>query len=110
MKAKNKEAKFIIMFAIAILLILLVALVYIVLMLEQSDPSESQQNTITVSTGNDRKDAKNTSIKEIIENAGSKYINVERSVYINIYANFKNDLYDKNGRSNEKYFNDIIAL
>ena len=109
MKPKNKQAKFILIFAIAFLLMMLVVLVLIVLTLEQGQTQEKQQNTIDISTVSDRKEAKNITIREIIENSGSKFIGVERSVYINIYADFKNDLYDKNGRSNEKYFNDIIA-
>lgn len=108
MKADNRKAKFIIVAIIIILGILLVTIQMILIVEEEKLPSQSQNN-IQVSTGNNSSNAKANSVKEIIENAGSKYIKLERSVYINIYANFKNDLYDENGRSNEKYFNDIIA-
>ena len=72
MKPKNKQAKFILIFAIAFLLMMLVVLVLIVLTLEQGQTQEKQQNTIDISTVSDRKEAKNITIREIIENSGSK--------------------------------------
>lgn len=108
MKANNRKSKFIIISTIIILGILLIAIQMLIILAEET-PSQTQNNNIQVSTGEKKLGTRDNSIKEIIENAGSKYINLERKVYTNIYVNFKNNLYDKNGKSNEKYFNDIIA-
>ena len=92
MKANNRKAKFIVVAAIIMLGILLMA-IQMVLIFAEGDTPEGTQNNIQVSTGISGSNTKTNSIKEIIENAGSKYINLERKVYTNIYANFKNDLY-----------------
>lgn len=104
MKSKNKKANFIIIIIVGLLLVLILVMQLLIVALQQ----EEQQNNIVVSNGDDSKQQNETTVKEIIENAGSKYLDMTDSIFIKIYANFKYDLYDEAGKSKKSYFVDII--
>ncbi len=106
MVEKKKRANFIIILIVVLLLVLLIVLQMLVSALKKKELEEN--SNISVSTGTDNNNKRPTTVKEIIENAGSTYLYMNQSVMIRIYADFKYDLYDENGNSKEKYFMDIV--
>ncbi len=106
MVEKKKKANFIIILIVVLLLVLLIVLQMLVSALKKKELEEN--SNISVSTGTDNNNKRPTTVKEIIENAGSSYLYMNQSVMIRIYADFKYDLYDENGNSKEKYFMDIV--
>lgn len=108
MKARKKKANFIIILMILLLLVLIVILEMYINALSNEEKQSNANNNISVSTGTNTTKKAAKSVKEIIENSGSIYIDLKRSVYIEIYANFAKNLYEDDGKSNEKFFDDII--
>lgn len=107
MAVKKKKANLIIILIVVLLLVLLLVLQILVSALKKQELNNKQD--VSINTGSDKNNNKKaTTVKEIIENAGSIYKNMDRGVIIRIYADFKYDLYDENGNSKEKYFMDII--
>ena len=106
MVEKKKKANCIIILIVVLLLVLLTVLQMLVSALKKKELEEN--SNISVSTGTDNNNKRPTTVKEIIENAGSSYLYMNQSVMIRIYADFKYDLYDENGNSKEKYFMDIV--
>lgn len=104
MRPKNKKANFIIIWSIILLLILVIIIQILIISLKNK---EQPQNNISIGNGT-TKDAEVKTVKEIIENAGSKYINMNEGISIKIYVDFKYNLYDENGKSKKGYFYDII--
>lgn len=104
MKQKNKKANFIIILSIVLLLMLAVIMQILIISLKNK---EQPKNNISIDNGT-TKDAEVKTVKEIIENAGSKYINMNEGISIKIYVDFKYNLYDENGKSKKGYFYDII--
>lgn len=105
MKTKNKKANFIIIIIVGLLLVLIFVMQLLIMALQQE---EQQPNNIVVSTSGNSNNKQETTVKEIIENAGSEYIDMNEGVLLKIYANFKYDLYDEDGKSKKSYFIDII--
>lgn len=107
MAKKKKKSNLIIILIVILLLVLLLVLKILMTALQQEELEKKRE--VSISTGNNGNDNKKaTTVKEIIENAGSIYMYTDQGVMIRIYANFKYDLYDENGNSKEKYFMDII--
>lgn len=104
MRKNNK----IIIIVIGVLFVLLV-LVYIILssLKVAQKPSEDFSFPEAVVTDVNNK-APGRSVKEIIEDSGSKYISRSGKSIPRFKVEFKVDLYDKDGRSNQNYFYDLI--
>lgn len=97
-KKKNKNG---IIKSIIVISILMLAIILIYTLNLINNLEEEQTNTeVEVVTKKDP-----TTIKEVIESYGSAFI--EEKNYT-IYVDFKNNLYNENGESNQNYFEDII--
>lgn len=84
---------------LTLIFVLFVILLIIIGILQISNKPNEDVNIITI---------KEDTIKDIIENSGSKYIEEFRDGIIQAYVVFKNNLYDREGNSNRSFFESII--
>lgn len=104
MKNNNK----IIFIVIGILFVLLV-LIFIALSSLQAVENDSGNMSFPEAIVTDvNNKAPGRSVKEIIEDSGSKYISRTGKIAPRFNVEFKVDLYDKDGRSQKSYFYDLI--
>lgn len=101
---QKRNANIIILIVIALLFMLLIC---VTLLITEISKVDDNSVNISVSTG-DEKDTELKTVKEIIEESGSKYITESGKSILNIDVIFKYDLYDENGKSKKSYFYDII--
>lgn len=101
--AKRKNVNGIILVIVGVLFVLLMivlALLYIL------DTGQKETENITVSTPEKTPEIK--TVKQVIEESGSKYIGEKNVAIPNIYVNFKYDLFDENGNSNKTFFYNLV--
>ena len=106
MSYKNSKKNKVFLFFIVFLLVILFSLISVLIVLLR-EKNNSESVSVTINTQNEIKEEART-IKDIIEKYDSTYIKEEGYIIISIYANFKYDLFDQNGNSNEDFFNNII--
>ena len=103
----DKRKKIIILLSIGIVgLIILLIIIIITSFKNIESPSAVQINIPKVT--DTVKNSSTRTIRDVIEDSGSKYIKIERTVVTTIYLEFKNDLYDENGKSMKNYFKELI--
>ena len=102
-----KKIRVIIIMFIILLLILLIILLKMLDLYKKNENQISDKNgsvVITVNnTGNNQR-----SVREIIEDSGSKYISDNRKVRLEVFLEFKYKLFDENGKSKKSFFYNII--
>ena len=103
---KRNKSIILVIIILFILLLILIGAIYVINFLENSNDNN---NFVTpeITVENTTKKF-NRSVKEIIEDAGSKFIKRTDKVFPKIYVEFKYDLYDENGKSMKKYFYDLV--
>lgn len=107
MNANRKKANFIILIGIGLLFILLILMVAMLSIVSNSEDIDSNRNIIVEIDSAKNGDKKKT-VKEVVESYGSVYLRREKKVFVEIYAVFKYDLFDENGKSKKQYFYDMI--
>jgi len=89
-----------------IIILILLLMILIVLITVVNFLTKEQETNGGLSITNTEKTP--TTIKEVIEKSESVYIKETGDIVLNIYVDFKYDLYDKNGESNKIFFDQII--
>ena len=98
MKNKNFTKKFVLIF-IFLFIFLLILLILLLFVLQNNDESGLKNGLLLFSNQN-----RFQTVQDAIEKSGSTYLKEESN---RIYVIFGKDLYDKNGNSNERYFEDL---
>ncbi len=98
MISKNNKLSKNIIYTIILLMVLL--FISICMLYSYLEKEKSDNNDLNIINSN-----QDNTIKEIVEKYGAIYLSSENKY---IYINFKVDLYDKNGESNQNYFESLL--
>ena len=107
MKSRSGNPNFIILIIIGLLFLLLLIMATMLQILGDAENTNNSVN-ITVSTNTAKPSKNKKNAQDVIEAYGSKYIKLEKNIFIKNYVNFKYDLFDENGKSRKQYFYDMI--
>lgn len=97
-----------------IIILIIVGLLFLLLMiittmLQLIKNQENTSNTVAVNVVTNQISTKREkTVQEILELNGTKLIKYEKDVLVNIYVNFKYDLFDIDGKSRKQYFYNMI--